>query len=100
MKRLGDGTGEIPITVGGKEQFVYGLMWPHAQRWQFMEPKPMLRSIPDPVKVAGILANAVAKTLGETEAAAPRPAVRTHELGVPALAAPSPGGGSAMPSPA
>ncbi len=100
LKKLGDGTGEIPITVGGNEQFVYGLMWPHVQRWQFIAPRPMLRSIPDPIKVAGILANAVAKTLGETETAAPRPALRPNELSVGAMAASSAGSGSAMPSPA
>lgn len=75
VKALGDGTGEIPVTVGGGDQFAYAMMWPHARRWHFLDPQPMLRSVPEPLKVAGLLSDAVAATLAPGEASL-RAAVR------------------------
>jgi hypothetical protein len=73
VKAFSDGTGEIPLSLSGPDQFVYWMMWPHARRWHFMDPKPMLRSVPDAIRVAGMISNAIAATVtaGEATASAP-----------------------------
>lgn len=92
VKRLGDGTGEIPIHVGGPEAFSYLMMWPHVRRWHFWTPQPMMRSVPEPIQVAALLSNAIAATLPEGQAATSRaPQPRGSEAKTAAT-------GSAMPA--
>ncbi|MBX9926658.1 MAG: PH domain-containing protein [Hyphomicrobiaceae bacterium] len=68
VQRFADGTGEIPLRIGGGEQFAYWMMWPHVRRWHFMTPQPMFRSVAEPVKVAAILAKAIETALPAGEA--------------------------------
>jgi hypothetical protein len=78
LKELGDGTGEIPLTVGQDGHLAYWMMWPHARRWHFAVPTPMLRSIPDARRVAGLLAEAITATMtGGGTAATVRAPART-----------------------
>ncbi len=63
VQSFADGSGEIPLQIGGGEQFAYWMMWPHVRRWHFMAPQPMFRSIAEPVKVAAILAKAIETAL-------------------------------------
>lgn len=58
LKRYGDGTGDIPVTVSGK-RVSYAVMWPHVRPWHLLRPEPMLRCVTDPEKVADLLATAL-----------------------------------------
>lgn len=60
LRLLGDGTGQIPLTLDGDLRLAYLVMWPHARFGQFINPQPMIRSIADPQGVAAILAAALA----------------------------------------
>lgn len=62
-----DGTGDIPLKIA-KTQQVYALaLWPNLRPWNFSRPEPMLRSIPQAGKVAGLLANALQESLADRE---------------------------------
>jgi hypothetical protein len=60
MRLLGDGTGQIPLTLDGDLRLAYMVIWPHARFGHFINPQPMLRSIADPQSVARILSDALA----------------------------------------
>jgi hypothetical protein len=78
-----DGTGDIVLTVLPKQNIAYLALWPHARPWRFARTEPMLRSVPDAARVAGILAKALAEAgvgdppSGEVKvvSASPSPAV-------------------------
>ncbi len=59
IKQHQDGTGDIPIELGPDSKFSYLVLWPHARPWHYSHPKPMLRGIPEPQRVASILAEAL-----------------------------------------
>jgi hypothetical protein len=44
-------------------------LWPHARPWKLAEVQPMLRSIPEADKVAGLLARTVGAAQGTPVAA-------------------------------
>lgn len=54
-----DGTGDVILKIAGNERIAYAHLWPHARRWRFRRPEPMLRCIPDPHEAAEILGRAV-----------------------------------------
>ena len=51
-------TGDIPLVLAGSDRIAYLHLWPHARPWRVAKPEPMLRSVPDAARVAGILAEA------------------------------------------
>lgn len=55
-----DGTADIPLTLSGTGRISYVHLWPFARPWRINHPQPMLRSVPDGVQVARILARALA----------------------------------------
>ncbi len=59
MRRNRDDTGDIPLVLEKSVRASYLLQWPHVRPWHFSHPQPMLRAIPDVVKVAEILSNAL-----------------------------------------
>lgn len=59
LKTRPDGTGDLPITLGGSGRIAYPVLWPHARPWRIARPEPMLRAVPDAAQVATILARAL-----------------------------------------
>jgi hypothetical protein len=55
-----DGTGDLPLRLADDGRVAYVHLWPHARPWRVARPEPMLRSVPDAARVAGILARALA----------------------------------------
>ena len=51
-----DGTGDLPLTLIGTPKLGYVALWPHARPLKIARPQPMLRSVPDAVTVAALLA--------------------------------------------
>ncbi len=47
LRTYADGTGDIPLSLAGKEKIAIIHLWPHARPWRFARPEPMLRAIPD-----------------------------------------------------
>jgi hypothetical protein len=75
-----NGTGDIPLTLTGKERIAYLHLWPHARPWRVARPEPMLRSVPNAAGVARILGEAWSRATGsELPATAPRAAVKEVE---------------------
>lgn len=68
VKTYGDGTGDIPVSLVGKDKVAYLVLWPHARPWRVKRPEPMLRGIVDPMTVAGILSDALKRFLESEEA--------------------------------
>jgi Bacterial PH domain len=64
----GDGSGDIPLETTGKGGFGYLVLWPHARGFHFSKPQPMLRCVPDAVRVAEILGAALASALAASPA--------------------------------
>jgi len=64
LRRHRDGTGDLPITLGGKGRISYVLLWPHARPWHFGDPKPMLRGLTGPDAVAELLGRALLAAAG------------------------------------
>lgn len=59
LKTRPDGTGDLPIALGGTGRIAYPVLWPHARPWRLGRPEPMLRAVPDAAQVATILARAL-----------------------------------------
>lgn len=54
-----DGTGDIPVALGGTGRIAYFHLWPHARPWRVARPEPMLRAVPEVAQVAAILARSL-----------------------------------------
>jgi hypothetical protein len=76
------GCGDIVLTLGGDDRIAYAHLWPHARPWCLTRPQPMLRSVPDAARVAGLLSHAWSAAHGVPAlAATPAP----HVPGSPRL---------------
>lgn len=62
LKTYADGTGDIPIQIGGNGRIAYPHLWPHARPWVVRNPQPMLRGVSQAVSAAGILAVALGRS--------------------------------------
>ena len=69
LRKRGETHGDISLNLGGERTLGYALLWPHARRWRFSQPEPMLRAIPEAEKVAKLLADAAAKHVAIERAA-------------------------------
>jgi hypothetical protein len=58
------GTGDIPLRLKPGVRLAYLHLWPHARAWRLKRPEPALRSIPDALRVAQILAQSLAQEAG------------------------------------
>jgi hypothetical protein len=82
LRTYPDGTGDLPLTIGTADRIAYAHLWPHARPWRYARTEPMLRSIPDAARVAGVLSSALAALTPEARpvsAAEPAP-VRAADL--------------------
>lgn len=58
LRRQGDGTGDIALTLHADDHIGFAHLWPHARPWHLRSPQPMLRALPDAEQVTEILARA------------------------------------------
>jgi hypothetical protein len=65
-----DGTGDLPLTIGGQQKLGYLTLWPHARPWKIATPQPMLRAVPDAANVAALIAR-TCRAVGPGHAAIP-----------------------------
>jgi hypothetical protein len=65
LRLFPDGSGDIPLLLAGETRVGYVTLWPHARPWRTRRVQPMLRSVPDAARVAGLLARALAATAGQ-----------------------------------
>ncbi|MEM6582063.1 MAG: photosynthetic complex putative assembly protein PuhB [Pseudomonadota bacterium] len=59
LHALGQGNGDIALTLIQGERISYWALWPHARPWHFASVKPMLRALPDAEPMALLLADQV-----------------------------------------
>lgn len=59
LRRYPDGTGDIPLSLTGRQPVSYLVLWPHVRPWRFSPVEPMLRGVPEADQVAGILSAAL-----------------------------------------
>lgn len=59
LRRNADGTGDVVLTLDGKDRLAYLLLWPHARPWRFAQPQPALRCVADAPLVGAAIAEAV-----------------------------------------
>jgi hypothetical protein len=79
LRTYSDGTGDIPLSLTGKEKIAIIHLWPHARPWRFSRPEPMMRAIPDAARVGQLLAQAIAAAAGGTAKPAPVAASESTE---------------------
>lgn len=60
LKPLGNGFGDIALSLKGPDRMAYLSLWPHARPWRFNPAEPTLRSIPEAERVGQLLAHAAA----------------------------------------
>ncbi len=65
LRRAPLGTGAIALTMNSASKISYLALWPHARRFQYSNPQPMLRGIKDADTVAAILAHALVASRSE-----------------------------------
>jgi len=82
----GDGTGDIPLRVGGAGQIGYAMLWPYARPWRLgSRVEPMLRAVPEAGKVAGMLTRALESHAGRVPSV--RSEAETRDATAPGMAA-------------
>lgn len=74
LRRHADGTGDIPLVMGGKDRVSTIMMWPYVRPWKMGRPEPMLRALREPETVARVLADALAAHAATVPAAVATPA--------------------------
>lgn len=62
-----DGTGTILLNLTGETRLSYLVVWPHVKPWSISRTVPALRCIPEPEKVARLLADAAATRVSRLE---------------------------------
>lgn len=70
LRTYPDGSGDIPLVLGGSQKVSYLIMWPNVRPWRFANAQPMLRGILDAAEVAEILSEALRSATAETAAEA------------------------------
>jgi Bacterial PH domain len=72
-----NGSGDITLSLTGKDRIALLHLWPHARPWRMTQPEPMLRGVPQAQAVAKLLSEAWSQATGlaATPEAQPAPAV-------------------------
>lgn len=92
LQKRADGSGDIALTLTGKDRIAYAHLWPHVRPWALSDAQPALRCLPAVEKVAQVLAVAMveakapAVTAPAPSVASPIPDAAPHPQRVPALA--------------
>lgn len=66
LKRHRDGSGDIALTLKGKDRIAYLALWPNVRPWRLARPEPMLRCLAAPEAAAGLLARALVSAHAES----------------------------------
>lgn len=69
LKRYGDGSGDIMLSLLSRDRLAYLHLWPHVRPWCFSRVQPMLRGLPQVQEPGRILAEALASALVDRQAA-------------------------------
>ena len=72
FKAYRDGSGDIPLSLGGSDRIAYLVLWPHARPWHVKRTQPMLRSVPDAEAVATLLSDTLRRYHGGGATGEPR----------------------------
>ncbi len=59
LRTYASGAGDIPVELKGEDRLAWLILWPHARPFRLKHPQPMLRAIPDAMKVASLLGDAL-----------------------------------------
>ncbi len=78
-----DGSGDIPVSMHGRQKLGYGVLWPHVRPWRLSRPQPMLRALKDAANVAALLSEALAQTVPTPAAPRALPASAEQRAPVP-----------------
>jgi hypothetical protein len=70
LRRHADGSGDIALRLHPSDRIGVMHLWPHARPWRYTRTEPMLRALPEGQRVAGLLAEALVRSLREGERAA------------------------------
>lgn len=57
LRPRGGDYGDIALEIGGDRLLGHILLWPHVRPWQFTQPQPMLRAVPDAARLAQMIAD-------------------------------------------
>lgn len=69
LKLHRDGTGDLPLAMGGPDRLAWLHLWPFVRPWRLTRPEPMLRAVPDAGAVASILRRALEQDAARRAAA-------------------------------
>ncbi|MEY8878392.1 MAG: photosynthetic complex putative assembly protein PuhB [Leptothrix sp. (in: b-proteobacteria)] len=58
-------SGDIALTLSGRDRIAWLNLWPHARPWRVNQPQPMLRCLPDAERVARLLVQTWAQATGQ-----------------------------------
>lgn len=61
LREWSDGSGDLILTPTGTERVGWLFLWPHVKPWQWRDPIPAFRAVPDAERVGRILARAVSE---------------------------------------
>ena len=89
VRSFSDGTADLPLALTGSNKVSYLLLWPHARPWRLVQPQPAMRAVPEGVRVAKILAGALAGAAGQpvpSVASAPQPSIGRQPITTAAAA--------------
>ncbi len=76
-----DGSGDVPLTITGRQKLGFLALWPHARPWKIVTPQPMLRALPDAATVAASIARQCLEVSPGGSLAAPQDAPDTPLFG-------------------
>lgn len=68
MRSYGDGSGDIVLSLLGRDRLAYLHLWPHVRPWRFSQVQPMLRGLPQVRETGRILGDALAAAVAERRA--------------------------------
>ncbi|MES2974272.1 MAG: photosynthetic complex putative assembly protein PuhB [Pseudomonadota bacterium] len=77
LRANNDGTGDIALTLAQDEQIAYLHLWPHARPWRVKHTEPMLRGIPDAMRVGELLTTAISAAAAGEGTVVPGSPLRT-----------------------
>ena len=75
LRAYPDGTGDIPLKIGGSQRLGWLQLWPHAKPWAITDVEPMLRAVPEAELLSGLLARTAGAAQGTPVTVAPQLAV-------------------------
>ena len=83
VRLYADGTGDIPLLLGGPNRLGVTTLWPHVRPWRLRRVQPMLRGVPNAAPVASLLSRALAASAGQAAPASPEaPGARSRKMAV------------------